>query len=256
MRGAVDASTVGAAGDPCLEGKGVVLNRDLLDRLLDARRRQQPAAHLRWLDSGRERLIRGDDLGTLGDDDRLAPIVRAALRDDRGATIDTDEGRLFVQPFNPPLRLIVVGAVHIAQTLVPMARLAGYDVTLVDPRRSFADERRFPEVAISHDWPDEALEALRPNARTAVVTLTHDPKLDDPALDVALRSDAFYIAALGSRRTHAARLERLQALGHDQATLARIHGPAGLALGAVSPAEIALSVMAEMTSVLRGADRA
>ncbi|MEZ5935456.1 MAG: XdhC family protein [Alphaproteobacteria bacterium] len=232
------------------------MNRDLLERLLEARRRQQPAAHLRWLDSGRERLVLADELGSLPADDPLAPIIRKALRDDRGATIDTDEGRLFVQPFNPPLRLVVVGAVHISQALVPMAGLAGYDVTLVDPRRSFASEQRFPGVAISHDWPDEALEALALNARTAVVTLTHDPKLDDPALDVALRSDAFYIAALGSRRTHGARLERLTALGHDEATLARIHGPAGLALGAVSPAEIAISVLAEMTSVLHGVDRA
>ena len=145
----------------------------------------------------------------------------------------------------------MVGAVHIAQTLVPMASLTGYDVTVVDPRRAFASDARFPGVDVRTDWPDEALEALKPDARTAVVTLTHDPKLDDPALDLALRSDAFYIASLGSKRTHAGRLERLGALGHDQATLARIHGPAGLTIGAVSPAEIALSVMAEMTGVLR-----
>ena len=153
--------------------------------------------------------------------------------------------------FNPPLRLIVVGAVHIAQALVPMASLTGYDVTVVDPRRAFASDARFPGVAVRQDWPDEALEELRPDARAAVITLTHDPKLDDPALDVALRSDAFYIAALGSKRTHAARLERLAGLGHDAATLGRIFGPAGLPIGAVSPAEIALSIMAEMTQVLR-----
>jgi xanthine dehydrogenase accessory factor len=153
--------------------------------------------------------------------------------------------------FNPPLRLVVVGAVHIAQTLVPMAGLAGYDVTVVDPRRAFASDARFPGVDVRQDWPDEALEALEPDARTAVVTLTHDPKLDDPALDVALRSDAFYIGALGSKRTHAGRRERLTELGHDARALDRIHGPAGLAIGAVSPAEIALSVMAEMTQVLR-----
>jgi xanthine dehydrogenase accessory factor len=148
----------------------------------------------------------------------------------------------------------VVGAVHIAQALVPMASLSGYETVVVDPRRAFSSDRRFPDVAISQDWPDEALEALAIDARTAVVTLTHDPKLDDPALDVALRSPAFYIAALGSRRTHGARLERLKELGHDDGVLTRIHGPAGLAIGAVSPAEIALSVMAEMTGVLRGAE--
>jgi xanthine dehydrogenase accessory factor len=144
-----------------------------------------------------------------------------------------------------------VGAVHIAQALAPMASLAGYHVTVVDPRRAFATDSRFPDVAMTRDWPDEALAALAPDRRTAVVTLTHDPKLDDPALDVALRGEAFYVAALGSRRTHAGRLERLRALGHGEAALARIHGPAGLEIGAVSPAEIAVSVMAEMTRALR-----
>ena len=166
---------------------------------------------------------------------------------------ETSRGRAFLQVFNPPLRLIVIGAVHIAQALAPMASLAGYQVTVVDPRRAFATDSRFPDVAMTQDWPDEAMEALAPDRRTAVVALTHDPKLDDPGLDVALRSEAFYIAALGSRRTHAGRLERLRELGHDAATLARIHGPAGLDIGAVSPAEIAVSVMAEMTRALRGA---
>jgi len=227
------------------------LNRNLLDRLLEARRQKRQLAHLRWLDAGRERLVFGDALGEITADEGLMAAVGEALRADRGKEIATADGRLFIQPFNPPLRLIVVGAVHIAQALVPMATIAGYAVTVVDPRRSFANDQRFPHVALNLDWPDEALEALIPDRRTAVVTLTHDPKLDDPALDVALKSEAFYIASLGSRRTHAARLERLSALGHGEETLSRIHGPAGLALGAVSPAEIALSVMAEMTSVLR-----
>lgn len=227
------------------------MKRDLLDRLLEARERKQPAVHLRWLDEGEEELIAGPALDDLPDQGAEAAAIREAVRLDRGRTIETARGKLFIQPFNPPLRLIVVGAVHIAQALVPMATLAGYEAILVDPRRSFASEARFPGGTISHDWPDEALEALMIDARTAVVTLTHDPKLDDPALDVALRSNAFYIAALGSRRTHGARLERLQALGHDDRALGRIHGPAGLALGAVSPAEIAISVMAEMTGALR-----
>jgi xanthine dehydrogenase accessory factor len=229
------------------------VKRDLLNLLLEARRQKRPAALLRWLDTGCEQLV-------LHGDDPKPPLpvpvhsaVSDALRRDRGMTVATDDGPLFVQPFNPPLRLIVVGAVHIAQALVPMAMLSGYEVIVVDPRRAFASDSRFPDVTVSQDWPDEALEALAPDARTAVVTLTHDPKLDDPALDVALRSEPFYIASLGSRRTHAARLERLAALGHDQPVLDRIHGPAGLALGAVSPAEIALSVMAEMTQVLRAA---
>ncbi len=228
------------------------MKRDLLDRLLMAREKKVAAAHLRWLDSGRERLIVGDEVDDLREGEAATEAVRDALRFDRGQSVETDDGTLFVQPFNPPLRLIVVGAVHIAQALVPMASLSGYEAVVVDPRRSFASDQRFPNVVVSRDWPDEALEALSIDARTAVVTLTHDPKLDDPALDVALRSPAFYIASLGSRRTHAARQERLKALGHGDEALQRIHGPAGLALGAVSPAEIAISVMAEMTQVLRG----
>jgi len=230
------------------------LQRALLERLLQARAAKQPAAHLRWLDQGEEALlVAGETVLGRPLPPALLEQVRAAQRRDKGTTLETGDGRVFIQVFNPPLRLIVVGAVHIAQSLVPMARLVGYDVTVVDPRRAFASDARFPDVAVRTDWPDEALEELRPDARSAIVTLTHDPKLDDPALDLALRSEAFYIAALGSRRTHAARLERLAALGHDRATLGRIHGPAGLSIGAVSPAEIALSVMAEMTRVLREA---
>jgi xanthine dehydrogenase accessory factor len=228
------------------------VERALLERLIEARTAKQPATHLRWLDQGEEALVlAGETVLGRALSPALREQIRAAHRRDKGATLQTDDGRVFIQVFNPPLRLIVVGAVHIAQSLVPMAQLAGYDVTVVDPRRAFASDARFPDVAVRTDWPDEALAELRPDARTAVITLTHDPKLDDPALDLALRSDAFYVAALGSRRTHAARLERLAAQGHDPATLARIHGPAGLAIGAVSPAEIALSVMAEMTRVLR-----
>ncbi|MGI9420967.1 MAG: XdhC family protein [Geminicoccaceae bacterium] len=228
------------------------MKRDLLDRLLQAREKKILAVHLRWLDAGEEALVSGDPAADPALDPSLIPALEEALRFDRGRTVDTARGKLFLQPFNPPLRLIVVGAVHIAQALVPMASLAGYEAIVVDPRRSFANDRRFPDVAVSTDWPDEALEALSINARTAVVTLTHDPKLDDPALDVALRSPAFYIASLGSRRTHAARVERLRALGHGDDAVSRIHGPAGLDVGAVSPAEIAVSVMAEMTGVLRG----
>jgi xanthine dehydrogenase accessory factor len=230
------------------------MRRELLDRLLEARAAKRPAAHLRWLDRGDEALVVAGEV-VLGDPlpDALLDQIRRAHRRDKGLTIQSDTGDVFIQVFNPALRLIVVGAVHIAQTLVPLASLTGYDVTVVDPRRAFASDSRFPGVNVRTDWPDEALEELAPDARSAVVTLTHDPKLDDPALDLALRSEAFYIAALGSKRTHTGRLERLAALGHDAAALGRIHGPAGLSIGAVSPAEIALSVMAEMTSVLRQA---
>jgi xanthine dehydrogenase accessory factor len=222
-----------------------------LDRLLEARAAKRPSALLRWLGSEREALV-VDGQAVIGEVPEMAHgAIAEALRRDKGATVQTDDGPLFIQVFNPPLRLMVIGAVHIAQTFVPIASLAGYDVTVIDPRRAFASDARFPGVNVRRDWPDEALEELRPDARTAVVTLTHDPKLDDPALDLALRSDAFYIAALGSRRTHAARLERLGALGHDAPTLGRIHGPAGLSIGAVSPAEVAIAVMAEMTRVLR-----
>ena len=145
--------------------------------------------------------------------------------------------------------MIIVGAVHIAQSLAPMAHLAGYDVTVVDPRRAFSADARFPDVAVLSEWPDEALEKLVPDGRTAVLTLTHDPKLDDRALSVALRSNAFYIGSLGSAKTHRARLKRLQRLGFDEEVLARIHGPVGLALGGRDPAEIAIAIMAEVTQV-------
>ncbi len=227
------------------------MNRDLLAALNRARAGKRRVCLVRYLADGAEALaVDGRaEIGTIPPD--VAEAVEDALRRDRSAMVETSRGGTFLQVFNPPLRLIVVGAVHIAQALAPMASLAGYHVTVVDPRRAFATDSRFPDVAMTRDWPDEALAALAPDRRTAVVTLTHDPKLDDPALDVALRGEAFYVAALGSRRTHAGRLERLRALGHDEAALARIHGPAGLEIGAVSPAEIAVSVMAEMTQALR-----
>ena len=164
-----------------------------------------------------------------------------------GLTLDTAGARVFVQVFSPPMRCFVVGAVHIAQPLTQMLALTGYRATVIDPRQSFATEARFPGVELTTDWPDEALERLKPDHRSAVVTLTHDPKLDDPALAVALRSDCFYIGALGSKRTHARRLERLTELGFGEPDFARIRGPIGLPIGAVSQAEIAVSILAEMT---------
>ncbi len=161
------------------------------------------------------------------------------------------DGSLFVAIHNPPLRLVIVGAVHIAQALVGMARSCGYDPLLIDPREAFGSEARFSGEVISHDWPDEAMAALGLDARTAVVTLTHDPKLDDPAIQTALRSECFYLGCLGSTRTHAKRLARLTEAGFSDAEIGRIHAPVGLNIGAKSPAEIALSIMAEITQVLR-----
>ena len=226
----------------------------VLKALNEARTAQRPAVLARRLDDNRQTLwVAGEIVAGTAWPAQVEEAAHAALRSDKGAKVAAEDGLWFVQVFNPALRLIVIGAVHIAQALVPMARLAGYAVTVVDPRRAFGSPERFPDTALSNDWPDEAIAALEPDARTAVVTLTHDPKIDDPALVATLRTDAFYVAALGSRRTHAGRVERLKEEGFDAAAIGRIHGPAGLALGAVSPAEIAVSVMAEMTKVLRQA---
>jgi xanthine dehydrogenase accessory factor len=182
----------------------------------------------------------------------IAPGEEAAadarLRADRSGM--EEDGR-FLAVHNPPLRLAVVGAVHIAQPLMGMARACGYDPVLIDPRAAFGSAARFPGETILEDWPDEALAALVPDARMAVVTLTHDPKLDDPAIRAALAAPVFYLGCLGSPRTHARRLERLRAAGVAEAELARIHAPVGLDIGAKTPAEIAVAVMAEITRALR-----
>ena len=226
------------------------MKQSLLNALLAERAAKTPVALATDLKSGAQLLVRrGSAEGDLVLDEGGLAAVRRSLADDVNGTV---EGRdnLFVHVFNPPLRMIVVGAVHIAQALVPMAALAGYEVIVVDPRRAFATDARFPNTAVMTEWPDIAMKRLRPNRRTAVVTLTHDPKLDDPALQEALASDAFYIASLGSRKTHAARLKRLKEAGFNDDVLMRIHGPAGLPIGAKSPAEIALSIMAQATQVL------
>ena len=180
--------------------------------------------------------------------------ARTALNTDKPREIETEDGTLFLNIFNPPLRLFVVGAVHIAQKLAPMAAAAAYDVTVIDPRRSFGSEFRFPGINLDDRWPDEALAELAPDRRSAIVTLTHDAKLDDPALESALNTDVFYIGALGSSRTNAKRHQRLDKKGFTAKDMERIHGPVGLDIGAQSPAEIAISIMAEMTATLRGKD--
>ncbi len=218
-----------------VEPVGAAMPEALLRELVAARAARSPVAYEVNLDTGARALV------DQGHAHRFA-TDRSGFEED---------GTLFVAIHNPPLRLIVVGAVHIAQALVPMARIAGYDPTIIDPRGAFGSEARFPGETIVADWPDEAMQDLRVDSRTAVVLLTHDPKLDDPALHIALRSGAFYVGALGSKRTHASRIARLQEAGFTGKEIARIHGPIGLDIGAASPPEIAVSVLAEMTQVLR-----
>jgi xanthine dehydrogenase accessory factor len=218
-----------------VEPVGAVLPEPMLRALCDARARREPVAYVVDLETGARRLDR-EGHGT-------------RFRMDRSG-FEADS-RVFVAIHNPPLRLIVVGAVHIAQALLPMARIAGYDPVLIDPRETFGAENRFPGERILHDWPDEAVETLGLDQRTALVLLTHDPKLDDPALNHALSAAPFYIGALGSNRTHAKRVARLTEAGFTESQIARIHGPVGLDIGAAGPAEIAVSILAEMTRVLR-----
>ncbi|MAE91342.1 MAG: XdhC/CoxI family protein [Pelagibaca sp.] len=218
-----------------VEPVGSVLPEALLADLCAARAARAPVAYVVDLDTGARRLERDG--------------FETRFRMDRSGF--EEDSRTFVAIHNPPLRLIVVGAVHIAQALVPMARIAGYDPAIVDPRETFGAQARFPGETLLNDWPDEAVEQLGLDSRTALVLLTHDPKLDDPALTLALRSGCFYIGALGSTRTHAKRVARMQEAGFSEAEIARIHGPVGLDIGAAGPSEIAVSILAEMTGVLR-----
>ncbi len=213
----------------------------MLEELVAARASRRAMALLVNLEDWQHRL-------TAGPGDALAAQIAARLRSDKSGMEDAG---WFVAVHNPPLRMIVVGAVHIAQPLMGMARACGYDATLIDPRATFGAESRFPGERILDDWPDDAMQVLGLDARTAVVTLTHDAKFDDPAIVAALASEVFYLGCLGSTRTHAKRLERLRAQGISDGALTRIHAPVGLDIGAKSPAEIAVSIMAQMTQVLR-----
>ncbi|MGR3712154.1 MAG: XdhC family protein [Shimia sp.] len=217
-----------------VEPVGAVLAEDVLAELVAARAARRAVAYVCDAETG------GGQLTFAGFEDRF--------RMDRSGV--EEEGR-FVAIHNPPLRMVVVGAVHIAQALVPMARIAEFDPIIVDPRSAFGSEARFPGEVILDDWPDEAMEKIGLDARTALVLLTHDPKLDDPALHIALKSPAFYVGALGSTRTHGKRVERLEAAGFSEDDIHRIHGPIGLDIGAASPSEIAVSIMGEMLRVLR-----
>lgn len=224
----------------------------LLSQLIADRARKRPVVLATTLPGGAEQLLYPREPPPPGVPPALFEAARAAARRDQATTVELDGQSVFLAPHNPPLRLLLVGAVHIAQPLSKMAALAGFHVVVVDPRTAFSTAERFPGVERSTEWPDRALFALGPDSRTAVVTLTHDPKLDDPALDAALRSEAFYVGCLGSGKTHAARLGRLSRRGFSEAELARLHGPVGLRLGARSPAEIAVSILAQVVQRLRG----
>ncbi|WP_170389918.1 XdhC family protein [Ruegeria arenilitoris] len=219
-----------------VEPVGAVLPEQMLAELVAARARREPVAYEVNVETGHRALRRN--------------AYADRLRMDRSGF--EEDGQTFVAVHNPPLRLIVVGAVHIAQALVPMARIAGYDPIIIDPREAFASQSRFPGEKLLTDWPDEAVASIGLDARTAVVLLTHDPKLDDPALQAALNSEVFYIGALGSSRTHAKRVQRMTEAGFSTEQLQRIHGPIGLDIGAAGPAEIAVAIIAQMTAVLRG----
>jgi len=197
--------------------------------------------------SGSERLVKAADVAR----DPLKDVLDKHLRSGKSGMEETPQGKVFLTVHVPPARLVATGAVHISQALAPMAAMLGYDVTIVDPRTAFATVERFPEVKVIAQWPDVALAPLDIDRYTAFVALTHDPKIDDPALTHALARDCFYIGALGSKKTHARRIERLKAQGQSDAALARIHAPIGLAIGAASPPEIALAIMAEITARLR-----
>jgi xanthine dehydrogenase accessory factor len=214
------------------------MNADLLTQLLTAKRKREGIAVVTDLVTGAQAIVARKDADAALD---------KAFRFDKSGV----EGDRFIQIHNPPLRLVITGAVLIAQALIPMAQAAGYDIWVIDPRGAFATGARFPDITLHAEWPDEIIPKIGLDARTAFMALTHDPKIDDPALELALNSDAFYIGALGSKKTQAARRERLKAKGFTDAQLSRINGPIGLDIGAVGGAEIAISIMAAMTKALR-----
>lgn len=224
------------------------MKREALARISDAQRRRRPLVVVTRLTDGAQCLVDAETSGgTLALSPEQATEARSLMNHGRSARLSAAE-ELFARAYVPSPRMLIVGAVHIAQALAPMAVAAGYEVIVIDPRGAFASAERFPGIQLTDEWPDEALERLGLDPATALVALSHDPKLDDPALELALPSPVFYIGALGSRRTHEKRLERLRAAGHD-ALLGRIHSPIGLDLGGRSPAEIAVSILAEVIQI-------
>ncbi|KAB2883057.1 MAG: XdhC family protein [Pseudorhodoplanes sp.] len=220
---------------------------DVLTALNAERAARRAAILVTVIEGGAQRLVTGAGIEA----DPLKAVLRKRLHSAKSGMEETPEGRVFLTVHVPPPRMVITGAVHISQALVPIARIAGYDVTIIDPRTAFATPERFPDVSLFAEWPETVLPKLSIDHYTAFVALTHDPKIDDYALVQALRSGCFYVGALGSTKTHARRVERLRAQGVSDAAIARIHAPIGLDIGAVSPAEIAVAVMAEITAALR-----
>jgi xanthine dehydrogenase accessory factor len=220
---------------------------DILRALNAERAARRAAVVVTDVTSGEQRLVKAAEVAR----DPLKDVIEKQIRRGNSAMVETPAGKVFLTVHVPPSQLVITGAVHISQALAPMARLVGYDVTIIDPRTAFASIERFPDVKVIAEWPDVALPPLGVDRYTAFVALTHDPKIDDPALTHALARDCFYIGALGSKKTHARRIERLKAQGLSDDALARIHAPIGLAIGAVSPAEIAVAIMGQITAQLR-----
>lgn len=219
----------------------------LLQRLNAERARRRPAVLVTELPGGEQRLVTEDGLPA----DALAEPLQGWLRAGRSGTIEAGGRRYFLTVQEPQVRLLAIGAVHISQALAPLAHVAGLEITVIDPRTAFATPERFGDTRLVAEWPQDAFERMPLDRFTAVAALTHDPKIDDPALDAALKAGCFYVGALGSRKTHAARVGRLAGLGHGPDTLALIHAPIGLDIGAVTPAEIAVSILGEVIASLR-----
>jgi xanthine dehydrogenase accessory factor len=220
---------------------------ETLKELNTERAARRPVVVVTDTEGGEQRLVKAKDFAA----DPLRAELDKALRMGKSANVEVGGKKLFLNVYAPTAKLVVVGAVHISQALAPIAQSLGYDVTIVDPRTAFASPERFPDVPLIAEWPDVALPPLNIDHYTAFVALTHDPKIDDPALLHAFQRDCFYIGALGSRQTHAKRGERLRSQGAKESDIARIHAPIGLAIGAVSPSEIAVAIMAEITAQLR-----
>ncbi len=223
------------------------MDLSLLSKLNEERSARRAAVLVTDMASGQQRLVLEAALLS----DPLSSVLSDALRMGKSGVVETTEGKLFLTVQAPIVRIVAIGAVHISQALVPMAQQLGFDVVIVDPRTAFASAERFPNVEMHAEWPDVALPKLGVDRYTAFVMLTHDPKIDDPALHLALKSTSFYIGALGSRKTHAMRVERLKEAGFSEDEIARIHAPIGLNIGGISPAEVALSILAQITAKLR-----
>jgi xanthine dehydrogenase accessory factor len=220
---------------------------DLIAALNAERAARRGAAIVTELASGAQRLVREQEIGT----DALAAPLLSQMRAGKSGVVEVEGTRYFLELHLPPPRMVITGAVHVSQALAPMAKMLSYDVAIVDPRTAFATPERFPDVPLHAEWPDQALPKIGLDPWTAFVALTHDPKIDEPALEAALKAGCFYVGALGSKKTHARRLEHLRARGLGDEVIARIHAPIGLAIGAASPAEIAIAILAEITLRLR-----